>query len=384
MKANTNYIAKLIQKLLRGQETVDERASIEHWRKSDKRNDNLIEDFRDAKNIEQDLNFFADLDEGKAWEKVDGVRHTTKKINYRLFIRIAAVFVLLFGVAIFYLSEKGIHDADSTTAHKALKKDILPAQSGALLLLPDGSVVPLESSVKTLDPKVVIGKTKEMPGEVANEPKENGTEYNTLVVPKGHFYKLNLEDGSQVWVNANSQLKFPVKFDKNERRVVLEGEAYFEVSHEADRPFYVESKGNEVKVLGTHFNINAYNADVRTTLSSGRVQVSHSGEVLFLSPGEYADLVGGRLSKGKADLEHDLSWHNNQFYFKKETIVEIASTLSKWYDIQVKFKQDVALDKVYTGNFKRDVKLSEVLEMLTYVCNLKFELNGKELTIENK
>ncbi|MNN73016.1 hypothetical protein D3C81_1891010 [compost metagenome] len=136
--------------------------------------------------------------------------------------------------------------------------------------------------------------------------------------------------------------------------------------------------------MGTHFNINAYNADVRTTLSSGRVQVSHSGESLFLEPGEYANFVGGRLSKGKADLEHDLSWHNNQFYFKKETILEIASTLSKWYDIQVKFKQDVALNKVYTGNFKRDVKLSEVLEMLTYVCNLKFELNGKELTIENK
>jgi len=383
MKANANYIAKLIQKLLRGQETVDERNSIEYWRKSDKRNDELIEDFRDAKNIEQDLNFFADLDEGKAWEKVDGVRHGNKK-NYWPFIRIAAVFVLLFGAAIFYLHDKETNHSGTTTAHKVQKKDILPAKPGALLLLADGSVVPLESSVKTLDPKAVIGKVSKAAGETAVRPEEKGTEYNTLVVPKGHFYKLSLEDGSQVWVNANSQLKFPVKFDKNERRVILDGEAYFEVSHDIKRPFYVESKGNEVKVLGTHFNINAYNADVRTTLSSGRVQVSHSGEVLFLEPGEYANLAGGRLSKGKADLEHDLSWHNNQFYFKKETIVEIASTLSKWYDIQVKFKQDVALNKVYTGNFKRDVKLSEVLEMLTYVCNLKFELNGKELTIENK
>jgi len=383
MKANTNYIAKLIQKLLRGQETVDERNSIEHWRKSDKRNDELIEDFRDAKNIEQDLNFFADLDEGKAWEKVDGVRDGNKK-NYWPFIRIAAVFVLLFGAAIFYLHDKETNHSGTTTAHKVLKKDILPAKPGALLLLADGSVVPLESSVKALDPKAVIGKVSKAAGETAVRPEEKGTEYNTLVVPKGHFYKLNLEDGTQVWVNANSQLKFPEKFDKNERRVILDGEAYFEVSHDAERPFYVESKGNEVKVLGTHFNINAYGHNVRTTLSSGRVQVSHSGHVIVLEPGEYANLVGEQLRKGKADLEHDLSWHNNQFYFKKETIVEITSTLSKWYDIQVRFKKDVALDKVYTGNFKRDVKLSEVLEMLTYVCDLKFELQGQELIVENK
>jgi len=383
MKANTNYIAKLIHKLLRGQETVAERDSIEHWRKSDKRNDKLIDEFRSAKNIEQDLNFFADLDEGEAWQKVNAVRHP-KKINYWPFFRIAAVFILLFGAVIFYLREKEANSSGTKVAQKVLKKDVLPAQSGALLLLADGSVVPLENSVKAIDPKIVVAATKGGTAAVVAPLTESAIEYNTLVVPKGHFYKLNLEDGTQVWVNANSQLKFPEKFDKNERRVILDGEAYFEVSHDAKRPFYVESKGNEVKVLGTHFNINAYSNNVRTTLSSGRVQVSHSGNVIVLEPGEYANLIGEQLRKGKADLEHDLSWHHNQFYFKKETIVEIASTLSKWYDIQVKFKKDVALDKVYTGNFKRDVKLSEVLEMLSYVCDMRFELNGKELTIENK
>lgn len=383
MKANSNYIAELIQKFLRGQESAAERDSIEHWRKSDQRNDDLIREFRDAKNIEQDLNFFADLDEGEAWRRVGAVR-SVKKINYWPFIRIAAIFVLLFGAVLVYLRDREVVDPSKVVTNTAGKKDILPAQPGALLLLADGSVVPLESSVRNLDPKVIMGETKSGTAAVAAPLAESAIEYNTLVVPKGHFYKLNLEDGTQVWVNANSQLKFPEKFDKKERRVILDGEAYFEVSHDAERPFYVESKGNEVKVLGTHFNINAYGHNVRTTLSSGRVQVSHSGHVIVLEPGEYANLVGEQLRKGKADLEHDLSWHNNQFYFKKETIVEIASTLSKWYDIQVKFKKDVVLDKVYTGNFKRDVKLSEVLEMLTYVCDLKFELQGKELIVENK
>ncbi|WP_367210338.1 FecR family protein [Sphingobacterium sp. R2] len=379
MNTNTNYIARLINKLLRGHETIAERDAIEHWRKSDKRNDDLIESFQDAKNIEGDLTFLDNLDENVAWRNIQRTPKRVKK-NYISLFGAAAVILIIMATSLFYiLHEEGIVSSQASSA-RLVKTDISPAESGALLVLADGSIMPLEKTHKTVDPKFVADNMARL-----DVPTEDVLlQFNTLVVPKGNFYKLSLEDGTQVWVNANSQLKFPVKFPDKERRVILEGEAYFEVSHDAKRPFFVESKGNEVKVLGTHFNINAYSNNVRTTLSSGRVQVSNSGDVIILEPGEYANLIAGQLHKGTADLEHDLSWHNNQFYFKKETIVEIASTLSKWYDIQVKFKQDVALNKVYTGNFKRDVKLSQVLEMLTYVCDLKFELHGKELIIENK
>ncbi len=379
MNTNTNYIATLINKLLRGHETIAERDAIEHWRKSDKRNDDLIESFQDAKNIEGDLTFLDNLDEDVAWRNIQRTPKRVKK-NYISLFGAAAVILIIMATSLFYiLHEEGIVSSQASSA-RLVKTDISPAESGALLVLADGSIMPLEKTRKTVDPKFVADNMARL-----DVPTEDVLlQFNTLVVPKGNFYKLSLEDGTLVWVNANSQLKFPVKFPDKERRVILEGEAYFEVSHDAKRPFFVESKGNEVKVLGTHFNINAYSNNVRTTLSSGRVQVSNSGDVIILEPGEYANLIAGQLHKGTADLEHDLSWHNNQFYFKKETIVEIASTLSKWYDIQVKFKQDVALNKVYTGNFKRDVKLSQVLEMLTYVCDLKFELHGKELIIENK
>jgi len=379
MNTNTNYIARLINKLLRGHETIAERDAIEHWRKSDKRNDDLIESFQDAKNIEGDLTFFGDLDEDVAWCNIQRTPKRIKK-NYISLFGAAAIILIIMATSLFYiLHEEKIVSGQASSA-RLVKTDISPAESGALLVLADGSIMPLEKTRKTVDPKFVADNIARL-----DVPAEDVLlQFNTLVVPKGNFYKLSLEDGTQVWVNASSQLKFPVKFPDKERRVILEGEAYFEVSHDTKRPFFVESKGNEVKVLGTHFNINAYGNNVRTTLSSGRVQVSHSGDVIVLEPGEYANLIAGQLSKGKADLEHDLSWHNNQFYFKKETIVEITSTLSKWYDIHVKFKKNVALDKVYTGNFKRDVKLSEVLEMLTYVCDLKFELHGKELIVENK
>ncbi|MGJ1412057.1 FecR family protein [Sphingobacterium thalpophilum] len=381
MRANANYIARLIYKLLRGQDTAEERASIEHWRKSDDRNDKLIEDLRDAKNIEEDLNFFAGLDEDQAWQKIRQESAEGKK-KWTV-VRAVAMLLLVLGAALIYNLQKEKIDSKGVQV-TSIKRDISPAQQGALLVLADGSVMPLADSNKTIDPKIVALGSKQntrdddMPAETVR------LQFNTLVVPKGNFYKLTLEDGTLVWVNASSQLKFPVKFKHDERRVILEGEAYFEVAHDAQRPFFVESRGSEVKVLGTHFNINAYSHNVRTTLSSGKVQVSHSGNIIVLEPGEYANIVSGQLSKGKADLEHDLSWHNNQFYFKKETIAEIASTLSKWYDIQVRFKKGVSLNKVYTGNFKRDVKLSEVLEMLTYVCDLKFELRGNELIVENK
>ncbi|MEZ0452543.1 FecR domain-containing protein [Sphingobacterium thalpophilum] len=381
MRANANYIARLIYKLLRGQDTAEERASIEHWRKSDDRNDKLIEDLRDAKNIEEDLNFFAGLDEDQAWQKIRQESAEGKK-KWTV-VRAVAMLLLVLGAALIYNLQKETIDSGEVQV-TSIKRDISPAQQGALLVLADGSVMPLADSNKTIDPKIVALGSKQntrdddMPAETVR------LQFNTLVVPKGNFYKLTLEDGTLVWVNASSQLKFPVKFKNDERRVILEGEAYFEVAHDAQRPFFVESRGSEVKVLGTHFNINAYSHNVRTTLSSGKVQVSHSGNIIVLEPGEYANIVSGQLSKGKADLEHDLSWHNNQFYFKKETIAEIASTLSKWYDIQVRFKKGVSLNKVYTGNFKRDVKLSEVLEMLTYVCDLKFELRGNELIVENK
>jgi len=381
MRANANYIARLIYKLLRGQDTAEERASIEHWRKSDDRNDKLIEDLRDAKNIEEDLNFFAGLDEDQAWQKIRQESAEGKK-KWTV-VRAVAMLLLVLGAALIYNLQKETIDSGGVQV-TSIKRDISPAQQGALLVLADGSVMPLADSNKTIDPKIVALGSKQntrdddMPAETVR------LQFNTLVVPKGNFYKLTLEDGTLVWVNASSQLKFPVKFKNDERRVILEGEAYFEVAHDAQRPFFVESRGSEVKVLGTHFNINAYSHNVRTTLSSGKVQVSHSGNIIVLEPGEYANIVSGQLNKGKADLEHDLSWHNNQFYFKKETIAEIASTLSKWYDIQVRFKKGVSLNKVYTGNFKRDVKLSEVLEMLTYVCDLKFELRGNELIVENK
>lgn len=384
MKENTGHIASIIRKFLSDQLTIEEQLELDEWLNANARNRQILESFRDARNIEEDLSIVRQLDSNKAWDKLNNKNRKTIKPFGKWSLGIAASIIFLMGT--FLLWKAMFSQGHSERIHVAInkKQDIAPATSGAVLVLADGTNVPLNGdSTKTLSKNNnLIGNGSEL--IVKDIDKPIPSQYNLLIVPKASFYKMTLGDGTKVWVNALSQLKFPSQFSTTERRVFLDGEAFFEVAHDPDHPFIVESKGNEIKVLGTHFNVNSYTDLVRTTLTEGRVEVWQDNQYVALSPGEYAAVSKGRLTKGKANLQQDLSWHNNEFYFRKETIVNIAHQLSRWYDLDVKFRGNVQMDKEYTGSIERDVKLSQVLEMLSYVSDLKFEVDGKKLTIETK
>lgn len=179
-------------------------------------------------------------------------------------------------------------------------------------------------------------------------------------------------------------MKFPVQFSGNERRVYLEGEAYFEVAKDASRPFVVEAGGNSIKVLGTHFNVNSYSKAVKTTLVEGKVEVSNGETSALLLPGESALSTDQSVKKSKSDFRKELAWKNNEFYFKGDNIASIAAELSRWYDLDVSFIGHIEFDKGYSGSIERNVNLSQVLEMLRYVSHLDFDVDGKKLTIINK
>ncbi|MCS4225151.1 FecR family protein [Sphingobacterium sp. BIGb0165] len=384
MKENTGHIAEVLRKFLSGNLTEEEQNQLEEWLNASPQNKQFLESFRQAKNIEEDLFIVRKLDADKAWNKLNHKNRTGIKLIGKWSLGIAASITFLIGCFALWRTEFAANMPKERPVVAVQKQDIAPATSGAILVLADGTKIPLNNdSTKTLT------KNNNLVGN-SNELIVKGTDqvilvqYNSLIVPKASFYKMTLVDGTKVWVNALSQLKFPAQFSKTERRVFLDGEAYFEVAHNPNQPFIVESKGNEIKVLGTHFNVNSYTEQVRTTLAEGKVEISRNNERVELSPGEYVWSSKDNLIKGKADLQRDLSWHNNEFYFKKETIVDIAHQLSRWYDLDVKFRGNVQLDKEYTGSIERDVKLSQVLEMLSYVSNLKFEVDGKQLIIETK
>jgi len=384
MKDNTGHIAGLIQKFLYGQLTQEEQEQLDAWLNSNSQNKKFLESFREAKHIEDDLAIFRQLDANKAWEKLNEKKTKGSRSFKRWSMGIAASIVFLMGAFLLWRTKFTSDNPKEKHVVAAQKQDIAPATSGAVLVLADGTKVSLnDDSTKTLTKNNnLIGNSNELVVKESDQPIP--LQYNSLIVPKASFYKMTLADGTKVWVNALSQLKFPAQFPAKERRVILEGEAYFEVTSKRDQPFIVESKGNEIEVLGTHFNINAYSDHVRTTLAEGRVMVRQNDQRVELLPGEYAASYKDNLIKGKSDLTHDLAWHNNEFYFKKETITDIAHQLARWYDLDVTFRGNVQLDKEYTGSIERDVKLSQVLEMLSFVSDLRFEVEGKKLIIATR
>ncbi|MDF2853104.1 MAG: hypothetical protein K0S31_3789 [Sphingobacterium multivorum] len=384
MKENTRHIADLIQKFLFGQLTAEEQVQLDEWLKASSQNKQLLESFRNAENIAEDLAIIRQLDANQAWGRLKNKEANSRRFFWKLPLSIAASIVFLLGGFLLWKGDFASFFSGDKSVVVAKKQDIAPATSGAVLVLADGTKVSLNGdSTKTLTKNNnLIGNSNEL--VVKQTDQVIPLQYNSLIVPKASFYKMTLADGTKVWVNALSQLKFPAQFSAKERRVFLEGEAYFEVAPNAAQPFIVESRGNEIKVLGTHFNINAYSDQIRTTLAEGRVEVRQNNQFVELLPGEFASSFKDNLVKGRADLAHDLAWHNNEFYFKKETITNIAHQLSRWYDLDVTFRGDVQLDKEYTGSIERDVKLSQVLEMLSYVSNLKFEVEGNKLIIATK
>lgn len=383
MKENAGHIANLIRKFLCDQLTEEEKLRFDEWLRASAQNKQLLASFQKAQNIEEDLVILRQLDANKAWNQLNNKSGNTKS-NGKWFIGIAASLLLVMGLVYIWYNNLLIKDTSEQKQAIAVGRDIAPAKSGAILRMANGDEFLLNNTTaKALDNnKTLMASDLEL--IVKNSGSYAEDHLNSLVVPRASFYKLTLSDGTKVWINAQSNLTFPAQFSDNERRVALEGEAYFEVAHDAKRPFFVASKAGEIKVLGTRFNVFAYHDNIRTTLVEGKVEVRQKENKLELIPGEFASLSKNNLVKGKADIQQDLAWHNNEFYFKKETIVNIAHQLSRWYDLEVKFRGDVQLTKEYSGSIQRDVQLSQVLEMLSYVSDLRFEIHGKELIIENK
>ncbi|MCD8185682.1 MAG: FecR domain-containing protein [Rikenellaceae bacterium] len=211
--------------------------------------------------------------------------------------------------------------------------------------------------------------------------------YHTLEVPKGMQYDIVLSDGSRVWLNSDTRLRFPTVFPDQERRVFVEGEAYFEVAQQASRPFIVEMGSHSVTVLGTAFNVNAYwdSPTIRTTLFSGSVKVSgaRSDVEEVLIPGQQAsvDRATGELWVETVDLADVLAWRVNVIHLEKRTLQEITDYMAKIYDVQFRFMDDSARRIRFRGNVTRSEQLSDVLDRIAEVGNVKFETNGNVIEI---
>ncbi|MDH5825298.1 FecR family protein [Sphingobacterium faecium] len=387
MESKPFIIAAIIKKSLVEKPSDEEKVLLENWRNSNAENSKLYDSFKDGKSIRDDLNLFKRIDVAAAWDNLEKkeshILPFKSKFNLKIWVPlIASCLVVCF--YLLYLNQyiSRSHSKIITIHSQVHKNDVKPASQEAVLILDNGDQLDLTKAKSEF-----ISNNIKLKDEQLAYEKGVGTgelEYNTLVVPKGGYYKIELSDGSKVWVNAMSKLKFPVLFAAGERSVELEGEAFFEVTKDVNRPFIVRANGTDIKVLGTHFNVDAYSHKVRTTLQEGKVEVASANQSILLAPGEFSESANGILEKGTADLNRDLAWYNNEFYFKKDNIKFIVDQLSNWYDLEVRFEHDVNKNKIVTGSIDRNVPLSQVIEMLEYVSDLKFKIDGNQLIIRNK
>ena len=209
--------------------------------------------------------------------------------------------------------------------------------------------------------------------------------YNTLCIPKGGEYSLQLPDGSRVWLNSETSIRFPVCFMKDRRKVYLSGEAYFEVTKNASAPFHVYVEGGEVTVLGTSFNVSAYKEDAiwQTTLVSGRVQVVTDDSKVVVKPTEQYSIdrqTGERVLK-EVDTELYTSWVDGKFYFSAYAFEDIVRKLERWYDFTMNYQDEEIKRMHFSGTINKHRPLNEVLQFLEKTTDIHFEISGKNITV---
>jgi ferric-dicitrate binding protein FerR (iron transport regulator) len=309
--------------------------------------------------------------------------------------RLAAVaaIVLLIGTGIWFgLIRTPKTDLVTNTPKTTLTntKDIEPGGNKAILTLGDNSTIVLDNAANgqlAQEGSSKVNKTKdgELEYQSAIDNKQLAIVYNTLATPRGGQYQLVLPDGSKVWLNAAASIKFPTAFAGNERRVEITGEVYFEVTKDPKKPFKVTIAGGAaVEVLGTHFNINAYNdePDIKTTLLEGSVKVSKDATSEILKPGEQVSISqSSHLSQPiLVQTEEVLAWKNGLFHFENVDIKTVMRQISRWYDIEVDYKGAIKTEPLFI-EVPRNTTLLDVLKVLETTAGLQLRLEGKKVTV---
>jgi transmembrane sensor len=298
----------------------------------------------------------------------------------------AASIILCIGISLyFYMANESSQKRELKTAA------IVQGSNKATLTLSDGSTISLTDKLEgniSNQPGITITKTAD--GEIVYEARETQTNkslsgnkntYNTISTPRGGKFSIVLPEGTKIWLNAASSVSYPTDFQ--ERTVTLSGEAYFEVSENKNRPFKVITGNQTVEVLGTHFNVSSYPDEpfIKTTLLEGSVRVKGKTEAV-LKPGEQSQTNhnADKFSIVDLDPEAAIAWKNNLFYFENEPIKEIMRQISRWYDVDIVYKDDVSSKKVW-GSINRFSEISKVLGILELTGKINFKVEGRRIIV---
>lgn len=303
----------------------------------------------------------------------------------------AAVVLLVLAAGIYFLIPAGRQKHLVALPPVARPSDIAPGRNGAILTLSDGSAIVLDSVKDGLvanqnGAKIML--QQDALTYASSGRKTGEATLNMISTPRGRQFKVVLPDGTKVWLNAASSVRYPTAFGGRERRVTVTGEAYFEVAENAQAPFYVGiNRETEIQVLGTDFNINAYGDEpvIKTTLLAGSVKIVRGNRASILKPGEEAavhtiNASNTTISIQPADIEKVVAWKKGIFDMEGEGTATFMRQLSRWYDLEIVYNGPVP-ERKFHGKLGRDLQLSQILDVLSQF-NIRYQLTGKVLTIE--
>ena len=386
---NPFEFAKELLRYTRGELSKEEEKGIEQVLLEVKGMNTLVEELKDKNRIEHEMHIIAKFDTERALSKLKN-RKQVKRRGILSWIAAASVVVIGGVSAWILLSQEPDVDNLSVTEKFESGKAIVTLEmaSGLKYRLDTLSSVVRNNRVNVaFDNNDGVLKIKEQDSLADGATKEIG--YNTVNVPYGGTYTVELCDGTKVYLNSGTTLEFPSRFDGKVRSVILKGEAYFDVARNVSKPFVVEVDEMKVKVLGTSFNVKSYvdEPGVYTTLVEGSVAILRDGQPeKNIKPGEqaYYNKGVGTLSIAEVDVNEFTSWKDGVFYFKDIALEEILRIVSRWYDLEVFYMNQGAKSVIYSGKLPMYSSVEDVLRKFEISGDVRFELKGRTLTVFDK
>ncbi|TLX70377.1 FecR family protein [Labilibacter sediminis] len=380
-------VADLIAKYICNQINPSEKEDLNAWKNESAKNENLFDKIIDWDNFQNRNQTYKSFDAEQAWEQFSTEIYKPKnRFRIMTFIRYAAAIMiplLIVGSVLFYF----IGNQDDTRREIA---SINPGTQNAIIVLDNGENINLEdeklNQLVEKDGSVIRNEKGQLSYLDVKSERRKKLLQNSLIVPRGGEYKLILSDGSVVYVNSVSKLTYPVTFSKSKREVTLEGEAYFEIERDENRPFFVNINGMKIEVLGTSFNVKAYSDEdeIYTTLVEGKIKLNtiKSNDEWILTPEQQAVLEknSNKVMVRNVDVQQFVGWKNGVYSFTDQSLEDIMKTLWRWYDFEYEFANDSVRNIHFEGGLNRYENIIPVLEIMQSTGRIKYKINGKKIT----
>ena len=389
---NIFQLARIIAASLKGNANDEEQRTLREWLSVSTRNKNIYDEFKDGKRLEQKIVESQQINWKNDYQHFITKRQRTRK-NRRMktIIRYAAILTLPIVAAGIFLLQK--NDRQTIVS---ISEVIKPGEHKAVLITGGGERITLSDS--TLSPiqeqnGMIVNVTNNKVSYILPEDSlctQGSPIFNTLQIPRGGEYFLTLADGTEVWLNAETEIRYPVQFTGDKRVVYLDGEAYFTVAPDKNKPFTVVSTHASVSVLGTQFNFRAYpdERDVQTTLVSGSVimQSEKYKQQIKLVPGEQGVLEknSAKLMKQEVNTYLYTAWKDGRFAFRDARLEDLFNILARWYDLSVFYQSPEAKDIRFTGDLNKTDDFKSILKIIEQNERVIFTVNQRTVFIQAK